>query len=291
MWKKLNEILNDKNDYHLDQQLKSDVELSEHMLQSTIRVQKNLIPRKLRYFLKNDKLFFVRLLIKYLLKLIIGLTVSAIITIIGLLLLGIDINVKKTPKIDYSKIPVYIPSTGDADLDSQNIIFYKRNFSKEATYVIFYQKDPTKNFEKWKANLAKLESNGYANPYEARREGSQFWGKYQMGQEARNAIGLGSYSWERWKNNPELQEAATREWVIVLYRVLKGYIKKYDGKVLNGWTITESGIIAMAHNVGPSPVKKWLDSGGMGVVPKDGSGRDATRFLILGEYELEKNIP
>ena len=55
---------------------------------------------------------------------------------------------------------------------------------------------------------------------------------------------------------------------------------------MNGWAITESGIIAMAHNVGAGATKQFLNSGGTNI-PKDGSGKDATRFLILGGYDLE----
>jgi hypothetical protein len=286
MWKKLNKILHDKNDYHLDPLLKRDVEVSEQLIQSTIRIQKNLIPRKIKYFFANDKLFFVRLLAKYFLKLVIGLLISGIIVIIVLLAFGVDINFKKVPKTDFSKIPVYIPSTGDSDKDLQTILFYKRNFNKEANYIIFYPKDPSKNFKKWKEALHGLESGNLPNPYEARREGSQYWGKYQMGQSARDAIGLGKITWVKWKSNPELQEAALRLWIDILYQDLRNDIKRYDGKFLNGWAITESGIIAMAHNVGSEPTRQFLYSGGMNI-PSDGSGRQATRFLILGGYDLE----
>ena len=56
MWKNINKILHDKNDYHLDSNLKRDVEISDELLQATIKYQKNLIPRKIRYFFENDKL-------------------------------------------------------------------------------------------------------------------------------------------------------------------------------------------------------------------------------------------
>jgi hypothetical protein len=148
---------------------------------------------------------------------------------------------------------------------------------------MFYPFDPTKNFKKWKDALAGIESGG---SYSAKREGSQYWGKYQMGESARGSIGLGKITWEKWKNNPEIQEAALRLWIDILYQDLKSDIKKYNGKFLSGWSITESGIIAMAHNVGSEPTRKFLYSNGS-IIPKDGSGKDATRFLILGGYDLE----
>ena len=283
MWKRLNKILHDKNDYHLDQVLKRDVEISDVMFQHTIDFQKNLIPRKIRYFLKNDKMFFLRLLAKYFLKFIIGLIGIGVAAGVVIFAAGIDVNFKKTPKIDFSKLPIYLPSSGDFDKDQQTIAFYKRNFSKNATYIIFYPFEPSKNFKKWKEALSNIESGG---SYYARRDGSQYWGKYQMSESARQSVGLSKISWEKWKTNPEIQEAALRIWIDILYQELKDDIKKYNGKFLNGWAITESGIIAMAHNVGAGSTKQFLNSGGTNI-PKDGSGKDATRFLILGGYDLE----
>ena len=283
MWKRLNKILHDKNDYHLDQVLKRDVEISDVMFQHTIDFQKNLIPRKIRYFLKNDKMFFLRLLAKYFLKFIIGLIGIGVAAGVVIFAAGIDVNFKKTPKIDFSKLPIYLPSSGDFDKDQQTIAFYKRNFSKNATYIIFYPRDLSKNYKKWKEALSNIESGG---SYDARRDGSQYWGKYQMSESARQSVGLSKISWEKWKTNPEIQEAALRIWIDILYQELKDDIKKYNGKFLNGWAITESGIIAMAHNVGAGATKQFLNSGGTNI-PKDGSGKDATRFLILGGYDLE----
>lgn len=68
MWKKLNRILHDKNDYHLDPILKHEVEISDELLQTTLKYQKYLIPKKIKYFFENDKLFFLRLFSKYLLN-------------------------------------------------------------------------------------------------------------------------------------------------------------------------------------------------------------------------------
>lgn len=285
MLKKLNKILHDKNDYHLDPLLKQDVEISDYLLQDTIKYQKNLILRKIKYFFQYDKLFFLRLISKYFLRLLILISIISIILVIALLAFGIDINIKKVPKINYSQFPIYVPSSGNAEADSLNIISYKKTFSKETTYILFYLKDPSKDYTSWKEKLHGIESNGWENPYEARREGSQYWGKYQMSEFARTSIDLGKISWEKWKNNPEIQEAAIRLWVDILYQDLKNDIKKYDGKFLNGWSITESGIIAMAHNVGAGATRQFLYSGGTNI-PKDGSGKDATRFLILGNYDL-----
>ena len=287
MWKNINKILHDKNDYHLDSNLKRDVEISDELLQATIKYQKNLIPRKIRYFFENDKLFFLRLFVKYFLKLFLIFLLLMSVAIVSLLAFGIDINLN-VKKVQRTELPIYVPSTGDFKTDSLNIIKYKKNYSKNAKYIIFYLKDPSKNYEKWKIGLHGIESNGWENPYEAKRPNSQYWGKYQLSESARASIGLGEISWDKWRSNTELQEAALKLWIDILYQELKYDIKKYDGKFLNGWAITESGIIAMAHNVGAGATKQFLYSDGKNV-PKDGSGKDATRFLILGNYDLQIN--
>jgi len=285
-WKKLNTILHDKNDYHLDPSLKNDVEISDDLLRTTIKYQKYLIPRKIKYFLTYDKWFFVRLIVKYVFKLIAIITLMIIIAIVSALAFNFNINFKKVPKLVHTKPPIYILSTNNLDKDLQNIEKYKKEYGDNVKYVFIYDKDPSKNFEKWKDALHSLESGSVENPYEARRPNSQYWGKYQMGESARKNVGLGNITWDKWKNTPELQEGALRLWVEVLYKNLKPEIRKYDGKFLNGWSITESGIIAMAHNVGPEPVRLFLATNGK-VVPKDGSGKDATRYLVLGNYNLE----
>jgi hypothetical protein len=286
MWKKINSILKDKNDYHLDPDLKRDCEIAEELFQNTIKYQKYLIPKKIKYFFQHDKSFFVKLFIRYFFKILGILVAISIFVLIMLFAFGINIKVKKEPKIkiNYIDYPIYIPSSGNIVQDSLKILNYKKIY-KDATYIIFYSKDATKDYNKWKDDLQKIESNDWINPYEARRNGRQYWGKYQIGEAARKEVGMGNISWEKWKTNPDLQEAALKLWVEILYGYLKDEIRLYDGQFLNGWSITESGIIAMAHNVGPEPTKQFLKSGGK-IIPKDGSGKDATRFLILGNYNL-----
>lgn len=285
MWNRLNKILQDKNDYHLDPILKQDVEISDDLLHSAIKCQKNIIFRKIRYFFLYDKMFFLRIFAKYAIKFILWLIVILTVAFTSLLILGIDIDFNKISK-NYNEFPIYIPSTGNETQDSININKYKEKYTSEAQYIIFYPEDESKNFETWKERLHGIESGGWENPYEARRVGSQYWGKYQMGESARKSIKMDNLTWEEWKTNPQIQEAAMKMWVDVLYDALKNDIEKYNGKFLSGWSITESGIIAMAHNVGPEPVKKFLRSGGK-EIPVDGSGLPATRFLILGNYNLD----
>lgn len=283
MWKKLNKILKDKDEFYLDPEIKNEIERTNQLFIASIDAQKALFIKKVKYLLKNNKYFFVRLLFKYLLKSAIFLFVFLILSMILLMSFGVDINFKKIPKVEHDNLVIYIPSTGDIEKDSLTLAQYKKEYGKNVQYSIFYLKDPSKNYNKWKEALAGIESNG---SYHARRPGSQYWGKYQLGEDARKSIHLNNVTWDEWKNNGELQEAALRMWIEVVYQSIKYDIDTYDGKFLSGWYITESGLIAMAHNVGPGPVKQFLNSNGR-FVPKDGSGKDATRFLILGNYNLE----
>lgn len=288
MWRKLNKILNDKNEYYLDPVLKNEIDISNDLFHASIKSQKYLFVKKIKYFIEYDKAYLIRFLLKYLLRIVVIFLSVSIVSLLLMYSFGVNVDLKKIQKVDYSHVAIYIPSSGDPNQDSLILLEYKKIYNKNGNYIFFYLKDPSKNYEKWKFNLHKIESGGMSNPYTARREGSQFWGKYQLGDYARKSINLGGVTWETWKNNPELQEAALKMWIKVIYNDLKPEIKKYDGKFLGGWNITESGIIAMGHNVGPAPVKTFLNSGGK-IVPKDGSGKDATRFLILGNYDLELN--
>ena len=286
MWRKLNKILTDKNEYYLDPVLKNEIDISNELFHASIKSQKYLFVKKIKYFIEYDKSYLVRFLLKNFLKLFIVFSFVALIVFFCMLAFGVNVDVKKIQRVDYSSIPIYILSSGDIKQDSLILLKYKKTYDKNGNFIFFYLKDPSKNYKKWKDKLCQLESGGTSNPYTARRANSQFWGKYQLVEYARKSINLNNVSWEEWKANPELQEAALKMWIKIIYNDLKPEIKKYDGKFMGGWNITESGIIAMGHNVGPEPVKTFLNSG-CKIIPKDGSGIAATRFLILGNYDLE----
>lgn len=87
-----------------------------------------------------------------------------------------------------------------------------------------------------------------------------YLGKYQFGRTTLNVIGI--YNTKAFLNNPELQEKAfitnaeRNKWV------LRRDIKQFVGKIIDGVSITESGILAAAHLAGPGSVKKYLRSYG-----------------------------
>lgn len=87
-----------------------------------------------------------------------------------------------------------------------------------------------------------------------------YMGKYQFGKGTLELIGI--YNPTEFLNSPELQEAAfyanasRNKWILIRD------IARFEGKVINGVEVTESGILAAAHLAGPGSVKKYLRSWG-----------------------------
>jgi len=67
-------------------------------------------------------------------------------------------------------------------------------------------------------------------------------------------------------------------------RYLKKYIDKYEGEIVHGVLVTESGLLAAAHLGGAGSVKKWFRTG---KVRKDGNGVKITTYMErFSGYEL-----
>lgn len=87
-----------------------------------------------------------------------------------------------------------------------------------------------------------------------------YLGKYQFGKETLKSIGINDSV--HFMNSPKLQEKA---FVTLLSKnkfELQDYIKKFEGKVVAGIKITESGILAAAHLGGAGSVKRFFNSNG-----------------------------
>ena len=87
-----------------------------------------------------------------------------------------------------------------------------------------------------------------------------YMGKYQFGRAALRAIGIHDSS--EFLSNPRLQEKAFKALLAKNKWELRDEIETYDGKVINGVFITESGILAAAHLGGAGSVKKFFRSNG-----------------------------
>jgi hypothetical protein len=110
-----------------------------------------------------------------------------------------------------------------------------------------------------------------------------YMGKYQFGKSTLKGLGF-KVTQEEFLNSPELQEQAMQELLRHNKKKLKRFIKKYDGKVVHGVLITESGILAAAHLAGQGNVRKFFRNG---YEFKDGFGTKMTSYMeMFGGYNL-----
>ena len=87
-----------------------------------------------------------------------------------------------------------------------------------------------------------------------------YLGKYQFGPETLRTIGVNNNA--AFLKSPELQEKAFLALLAKNKWLLRNEIEKYEGTVINGIHITESGILAAAHLGGVRSVKRYFRSNG-----------------------------
>ncbi|SFD02204.1 peptidoglycan-binding protein LysM [Flavobacterium phragmitis] len=87
-----------------------------------------------------------------------------------------------------------------------------------------------------------------------------YMGKYQFGSKALRAIGINDN--KAFLKDPALQEKAFLTLLAKNKWILRYEIKKYEGKIINGIEITESGILAAAHLGGAGSVKNFFKNNG-----------------------------
>ena len=110
-----------------------------------------------------------------------------------------------------------------------------------------------------------------------------YMGKYQFGKRTLRGLGF-KMSREEFLNSPETQEKAMYALLKQNKKSLRKYIEKYDGKIVHGVLVTESGLLAAAHLGGAGSVKKWFRTG---KVRKDGNGVKITTYMErFSGYEL-----
>ena len=102
-----------------------------------------------------------------------------------------------------------------------------------------------------------------------------YMGKYQFGESTLKTLKI-KVTKEEFLNNPDLQEEAMKKLLIYNKKHLKKYINKFDGQIINGILITESGLLAAAHLGGAGSVKKWFRTG---KIKQDGNGVKITQYM------------
>ena len=111
-----------------------------------------------------------------------------------------------------------------------------------------------------------------------------YMGKYQFGKSSLKGLGY-DVSKEEFLSSPDLQEEAIRKLLKANKKVLRRQIKKFDGKLVNGILVTESGLLAAAHLAGPGNVKKFFRKG---YEFHDGNGTKMTSYMVMfSDYKLE----
>ncbi len=173
------------------------------------------------------------------------------------------------------------------------------------------------SYQKFKEKLSFVEASGFYN------QENQFGylGKYQMGKEALEAVGVykrsaeeaaerrqnnnyrgkftgkyGIYSKDDFLKNPAAQELISDEYKKVQWKEIKNKgLKKYIGKTIeyideNGQKqnikLSESGLLGGAHLCGTGSLRVFLRSGGK-KIPKDGNGVPITRYIkMFNDYDV-----
>lgn len=103
-----------------------------------------------------------------------------------------------------------------------------------------------------------------------------YMGKYQFGAGTLRTIGVRNF--DLFLKSPAMQEKAFNALLAINKWELRHYIEKYNGKVIQGVTITESGLLAAAHLGGAGSVKKFLRSNGSRSI-KDGYGTSIRSYM------------
>lgn len=139
-----------------------------------------------------------------------------------------------------------------------------------------------KTFIGFKQLMAYKESRGIStlvNPY-------GYMGKYQFGKSTLRTVGI--YDFQEFLNNVSLQDKAFKALLARNKWELKDEIEKFEGKIINGIEITESGLLAAAHLGGAGSVKKYLKSNGKRGF-KDGFGTSLKSYIKrFGFYDVSQ---
>lgn len=149
----------------------------------------------------------------------------------------------------------------------------------ETEFLNFNSPFTGKTFTGFKEALAFKESQGKYTLINS----LGYMGKYQFGKAALRAIGIHDSS--EFLKNPRLQEKAFKALLAKNKWELRKEIEQYDGKIVNGIAITESGILAAAHLGGAGSVKKFFRNNGKRAI-RDNYGTSLQSYMKkFGGYD------
>jgi len=163
-------------------------------------------------------------------------------------------------------------------------IVYQVPTQEESQYVNLELPYTGKTYTGFKQAIAIRESQGQYKLVNS----FGYMGKYQFGMSALRSIGIKDRN--HFLNNPRLQERAFKALLSINKAQLEDEIEKFEGKVINGVKITESGILAAAHLGGAGSVKGYLNSNGRRKF-KDGFGTSMkSYFKKFGGYDTSNIV-
>ena len=110
-----------------------------------------------------------------------------------------------------------------------------------------------------------------------------YLGKYQFGTQTLKTIGV--HNSRQFLNSPKMQEQAFIALIAKNKSELKHIIERYEGQLVSGIRVTESGILAAAHLGGVGSVKKFFKHNGKRYL-KDAYGTSIRSYMRdFGGYE------
>lgn len=272
-------FLQDKKNYHKDEELSVQWEVYLFYLNHIRQLSGILLKNKFLYFLKYKKIYILKV------SILISILLGGIIYGGKYVLDNNSFFEVKRIVVNKSLDTIYVPDTIPLNIYinrmCKNLDISEKEISTKLAFVTFYSQDTSKNADKFLEMLSELESRK-----NFKAENGQYWGGWQMGQSARSSAGFGGVSKKEFLGSYEVQRAAVIIYLKRNYTVLKPYLIKYNNKIIRGYHLTLSGMLAMSHNCGAGGLISFLNSG-CTFVPHDGN-IPSTNYLTLGNYNIKE---
>ena len=110
-----------------------------------------------------------------------------------------------------------------------------------------------------------------------------YMGRYQFGSSTLRTLKIKTTRQE-FLSDTFLQEYAMHKHLLYNKKRLGKYIDKYEGEIVHGILVTESGLLAASHLCGAGSVRKWFRTG---KIAEDGNGVTITSYMKrFGGYDL-----
>lgn len=162
---------------------------------------------------------------------------------------------------------------------ADEVLHYTVPTAEELEYKNVIFPKTGKTYAGFKQDLAFKESQGKYHLVSS----FGYIGKYQFGIGTLRTIGVKDSL--HFLRSPQLQEKAFNALMSINKWILREEIEKYEGKIIKGVMITESGLLAAAHLGGAGSVKKFLKSNGNRSI-KDGFGTSIKSYIKkFGGYD------